>query len=415
MSFSGIFHEFQVLGAEIGSLKGIKNATASILKPLIAGTGITVTGLYAHTQYVTISDVGAETSRVTAKIETHEKIAVPPKYAQNIQSMAAIGCPVERDMIQAFIRKDKSLPTSIEEFMKLWESAGYFKRKAPEDAQKAYDELLVSSQGHPKYGKDLDVPVPPQRVLNGKFTTWSEESIQDGLDKLSDRGYFVASQIVPRDQINGIRKVLDIPVRTDTDLVNSWTGPNVECDMQNPSMGKRHFILRTSEIANQLSHRLLPGVMPLVHAYLSKHRCDKKPYMSELQVMVTDPLAVEEFWHKDNTGPGLTIIVPLTPVPRKVGLVGMLPFSQRNSIHSVIGQTSIPMEMGDTLIYDARLLTKTLRNSTYNQSRIIAIFRFDFEEPPGQGAMATAWNAFSGRSYVYLGKLRAKLNQEKKE
>lgn len=163
------------------------------------------------------------------------------------------------------------------------------------------------------------------------------------------------------------------------------------------------------------------GIMPLVWDYMEKSasaaglKPGQRPYLSEVQLLISDPCAVGQFWHTDNTsGPGLTVVLPLTSVPAEIGANCFLPGSHHlfgaaanhdpgfvsrvgafvSSALSVEGTQVGAMGAGDALIYDSRLMHYNAANRLYDRTCVAVVFRYDYERPPGMGfvgAQLTSW------------------------
>merc|ERR1719203_247581 len=131
-------------------------------------------------------------------------------------------------------------------------------------------------------------------------------------------------------------------------------------------------------------------------------------YVSEVQILVSDPCAVDQFWHIDNTAPGVTVLLPLTPVPEEIGPTAFLPSSHllfgkgpgsspgligrcmafASSMLTADGVPATSMNAGDALIYDSRLLHYGKANRLYDRTRVALVFRCDFMRPPGVGVVS---------------------------
>jgi len=406
---AAMFSEFRQLFRELGNVGAIGKRARTLFVPVIGVSGVTIGGLFLHKRVTELGPAPTpEEKHVVPSIERRRKIELPSGVAEKVRAAASVGCPVEIDCIRAS-RAGADFPGAVEDLVAAWEAAGYFKQ-AEKRTTKTVDELLQDSNGEKlsRYGKDIHCQVATQNAFDGEFATWDEASLQHGLHVLEDRGHIVIPQTVSKQVIHRVRDLLGLNLRTDTYEITTYVGPEIDCDMINPSVGRRHFLVRESEVAPELSP-LYASITPLVQAYLSKHRSHTKPYLSEMQVVVTDPLAVDQFWHRDNVTPGLTVAIPLTPVPRQIGLTSMLPYSHRHSVNSVVGDTGATLQVGDALVYDARILHRGKRNELYNKTRVMIVFRFDFEPPPGQGFVMTAVNAGLGRLLSGLGKIRDKL------
>jgi len=405
---AGLFAEFRQLFKELGDVGTIKRRAGALVLPVSSVSGVTVVGLCLH-KHVIAPDIGPsaapEEKQIVPTIEKHAKIELPSDVAEKVRAVARIGCPVEIDCLRA-LRAGADFPGAVEDLLPIWEGAGYFKE---ESTERTIDTLLMDSKTEKfTYGKDIYCEVPTQKAFDGEFVTWDEKSVQRGLDILEDLGYLIVPQTVSKDIIKRVRDTLGggLNLRSNTFEITSYNGPEVQCDLQTPSLGRRHFLVRENTSLVPELNALYASITPLIQAYLSKHRSQTKPYLSEMQVVVTDPLSVDQFWHRDNITPGLTVIIPLTPVPHAIGLTNMLPYSHRNGLNSIVGETATPLRIGDALMYDARILHRGTKNETYNRTRVAVVFRFDFEPPPGQGFTMTAINAMLGRILSGLGKIR---------
>lgn len=289
---------------------------------------------------------------------------------------------------------------TMERLVQSWEKAGYF--YDPTVERDVIGELMEDPNVVSNYGKDVNSVTATQNAFDGReFSTWDTASLQRGLHLLEDRGYCVLENVVPRELIKTIREKCEIRSNAlganDDFEVAIYGNPPVNCEMIKPSPGRRHFLVRQTEYEEVLAP-LVATATPLVHAYLRKHQngYKRKPYLSELQIVVTEPLAVPQFWHRDNVSPGLTVAVPLMSLHASLGLTELLPYSHRMTVHSITGGHCEPINAGDILIYDGRLIHRGKQNLTYNRTRIMIVFRYDFEPPPGQGVVLTAWNAMVG-------------------
>lgn len=183
--------------------------------------------------------------------------------------------------------------------------------------------------------------------------------------------------------------------------------------------------MRGTQLAEEEVVPLLAPVMPLVYRYFAEHRPDALPgylfnggggtdegeappqpapapqnvrgFLSECQLLVTDPGAVPQIWHRDNRQPGLTVLMPLTDVDDEVGPTQLLPGTHHLVAGGAIRATAalqrsggsasaVPLVPGDLLVYDARLLHRGLGNMSYNRCRVIFAMRFDYTDTPPPGA-----------------------------
>ncbi|CAE8629366.1 unnamed protein product [Polarella glacialis] len=156
--------------------------------------------------------------------------------------------------------------------------------------------------------------------------------------------------------------------------------------------------------------------MPLVYRYFAGERPDATPgcllggsppqgqpprlFLSECQLLVSDPGAVSQMWHRDNLQPGLTLLLPLTDVEDEVGPTQLLPGTHHLASGFLQGLpaaaaalrrsggalAAAPLRPGDALIYDARLLHRGLGNSSYSRCRVVLVLRLDVLDSPPPGA-----------------------------
>eukprot|EP00397_Hematodinium_sp_SG-2012_P042762 GEMP01047369.1.p1 GENE.GEMP01047369.1~~GEMP01047369.1.p1 ORF type:complete len:416 (+),score=66.97 GEMP01047369.1:255-1502(+) len=414
MAFRSVFGEFKLLFTELGDVAKLKQKVARVAIPTITATTVTTGALYYHKHFANVErpEVGA---RLQPVLELHARVSLPPDRKDDIRAAVLRGCPIEQDCISA-VRGSDTVPFTMDGLVDMWQNAGYF--HDPTKDRDEIGELFQDPNSVSTYGKDINSTAATQRAFSDdtdSFMTWDAASISKGLDILDDIGYLVVNQAVTPELIHSIRHTLEVPQfhqrsgKGDNNFeVRNYVGPSIACDMIKPSPGRRHFLVRNTEYEELLAP-LMEGVVPLVQAYLSKHRGSKKPYLSELQIAVTEPLAVQQFWHRDNLTPGLTCIVPLMAVPPSLGQTGLLPYSHNANVNSVVGETTTVLNAGDMLIYDGRLLHRGKRNLTYNKTRIVVVFRYDFEPPPGQGVVITAWNAILGNVLHAVGWLHNKL------
>mmetsp|Transcript_112984 Transcript_112984/g.319587 ORF Transcript_112984/g.319587 Transcript_112984/m.319587 type:complete len:494 (-) Transcript_112984:32-1513(-) len=214
-----------------------------------------------------------------------------------------------------------------------------------------------------------------------------------------------------------------------------------------PTVGRRHFLIRGTRIAEEDVAPLLSSLMPVVYRYFSEWRPDAPPgsvlvapskgqlrpkirpprmFLSECQLLVSDPGAVAQMWHRDNRRPGLTVLLPLTDVDDEVGPTHLLPGSHRlgtgggggfAALVSALGAlrrgpgaiAAAPLRAGDALIYDARLLHRGLGNSSYGRCRVVVVMRLDFDDspPPGATIAQTTASRVTGMALCAVGALHA--------
>ncbi|CEL93097.1 unnamed protein product [Vitrella brassicaformis CCMP3155] len=131
----------------------------------------------------------------------------------------------------------------------------------------------------------------------------------------------------------------------------------------------------------------------------------KRLMVSQLQLLIADPMAENQFWHIDNWSPGITVVLALCNIRHKNGPTEVLPASHRlfpsdkrsafeqireifqfhGRVQSIGGPVEGELQEGDVLLYDSRTLHRGKANDTW-VTRPVLIYRYDFEAfpPPGQ-------------------------------
>lgn len=327
-----------------------------------------------------------------------------------------------------------------EELLATWRERGYLRepmvRKKP---RSALDGIDIISQVDESYGRDCGCEVPLCLLETDQASSYQQlqclapaESAK-AVDAMSEHGFALLKSFLSRGRIDAMRETLQMKVSA-LDFSRSGKGkvpPVREYDMSwiqekdedlephMSTMGRRHLYLR-DRFLEEVVRDVQAGLMPLVWDYLEKAagacgmRPGQRPYLSEVQLLVTDPCAVGQFFHVDNVQPGITVMVPLTNVPAEIGPTCFLPGSHHlvgptpgqdpgffsrlsaftSSAFSTDGVTVGAMSAGDALIYDSRMLHYGAANKLYDRTRVALVFRYDFERPPGMGlvgAQLTSW------------------------
>lgn len=186
------------------------------------------------------------------------------------------------------------------------------------------------------------------------------------------------------------------------------------------TLGRKHIYLRERALEEAVSF-VQAGVMPLVWEHLIRApaaAAGKKAYVSEVQLLVTDPCAADQYWHIDNRSHGLTLVVPLTTVPANLGASLFIPGSHhlfqtdqgrvtrwKSFLSSVLGSDGplvTPMLAGDALLYDSRCIHRGTVNRRYDRSSVALVFRYDYERPPGLGMFMAQFLSWSGNTLSVL-------------
>lgn len=273
--------------------------------------------------------------------------------------------------------------------------------------------VVASSRPRPEtrrtYGVDVGGDAP---LYLGSGHEVSD--INAALEQLRDEGLVILSAEAQHEEI---RKALRLPgLGRPVREVPSREILELGCSAPlEPSSGRRHFLLRGTDFAEQVVVPLLAPIMPLCYRYFSENRPDASPgsflndgnghscsrlYLSECQLLVSDPGAVNQMWHCDNLKPGLTVILPLTEVDDELGPTNLLPgshlFAGFNLGATMKGLKALaaaggsvaptPLRPGQALIYDARLMHRGLANSSYNRCRVVVVMRLDMLDTPPPGA-----------------------------
>jgi len=313
-----------------------------------------------------------------------------------------------------------------------WRAAGYLDE--PVERRKAAAEdlgLNFVTQEDESYGRDVGCEAPlfwladDCEVGNGlSAADWAAAA--DALDK---HGVVLLRTFLPLSHVAQLRERLGIhasvlqrskksavgtgPVREYNAAPLEEGEPDLEPVVS--SVGRRHFYLRGRALEEAIRH-VQAGAMPLVWEHLSHASgatLGRVPYISEVQMIVTDPNASDQFWHIDNCSQGLTLFVPLTPVSEDIGPTLFLPgshhlfegertYGQRfrscsSSLLESDGITAGVMSAGDALLYDSRILHRCGANRLYDRTRIALYFRYDFDRPPGFGITGTLLVTWCGR------------------
>lgn len=302
------------------------------------------------------------------------------------------------------------------------------------------------------YGTDIGSAAP--LYLGGLPATprLEGEQLEAALESLRRDGAAVVAGVAEQAEVQRLRRKLRIlgggpcgcPSEVATaELLAAMPGaaPPLE-----PTSGRRHFLLRGTGLAEAELVPLLAPLMPLVYRYFAEQRPDAPPgslmaagaaspaaaagprlFLSECQLLVSDPGAVPQMWHRDNRRPGLTVLLPWTDVDHEVGPTQLLPGSHhlvaRGSWSgraraaaaalrdSAGAAAAAPLTPGDALVYDARVLHRGLGNSSYGRCRVVLVLRIDYGDspPPGASVLQTQAGRVAGRALQGLGALYAAL------
>ncbi|KAF4691855.1 hypothetical protein FOZ63_004951 [Perkinsus olseni] len=340
-----------------------------------------------------------------------------------------------------------------------------------------------SIDGSVMYGYDVGSPVPnilTQPVPEGTRTLDAHEE-QKALELLKDDGFVRVSNLIDLDVIKSVRDKLHVKCPKVYQRGEEWeemTTQEVdtedveegdeECFVVDSANGRRHYLIRRSQY-EALAHGVLRGIMPLIYRYMEAERSDTllakgsdapkdattplkdilpevqpvikddgsgpdlipsvapRLYISDMQMVVANPVAQGQFWHLDNGAGGLTVVVPLTLDDEMLGPLMVLPGSHHVAGKNATdwwwtralkvfkgaltssgpdGNTSITYDLGDAIIYSGKMIKRERGNRKYNRSKVYLVWRFDFTDtpPPGQNVFQTVWYDICGYFLDHLKK-----------
>eukprot|EP00920_Eleutheroschizon_duboscqi_P033130 GHVT01080002.1.p1 GENE.GHVT01080002.1~~GHVT01080002.1.p1 ORF type:complete len:715 (+),score=67.44 GHVT01080002.1:1793-3937(+) len=143
----------------------------------------------------------------------------------------------------------------------------------------------------------------------------------------------------------------------------------------------------------------------------------RRVFVSETQLVTSDPLCLKEPWHRDTSNRGLTVVVPLAPMRDTTGAIEVIsgshkmaatsgrPWAERlrnflecfDTLCRSDGTTRLCADVGDVIIMDSRLLRRILGNETWQKTPML-IFRYDYEHtpPPNQTLLQMRLATLSG-------------------
>eukprot|EP00929_Paragymnodinium_shiwhaense_P063976 TRINITY_DN32012_c0_g1_i1.p1 TRINITY_DN32012_c0_g1~~TRINITY_DN32012_c0_g1_i1.p1 ORF type:complete len:406 (+),score=36.18 TRINITY_DN32012_c0_g1_i1:108-1220(+) len=297
------------------------------------------------------------------------------------------------------------------------------------------------------YGTDVGDLAPLYLGRAADAPRLGKDKTDQLLDALSEDGAALAKRVVPEDTLRRLRKRFEIlgggstgklgcPVEVSSASVLKAAAPEDAAKPLEPSSGRRHFLLRGTQLAQDDLVPLMTPLMPLVYEYFARHRPDSLPgrvvdsqadvsapglFLSECQLAVTDPGSVPQIWHRDNRQPGLAFAIPLTEVDDEVGPTHWLPGSHHfvgrglqgiraalAALHRSGGAvTSSPLVAGDVAIWDARLLHRGCANVSYGRCRVVLVLRIDCRDtpPPGSSIKQTMVSRWLGNGLLALSRV----------
>lgn len=305
------------------------------------------------------------------------------------------------------------------------------------------EAAVASSRPSPEtrrsYGEDVGGDAP---LSWESFSSLSGRDLEAALDDLRKDGVVLLRGAVPLEALDQLRQQLkigpaprpvrEVPTREILALLSSTTQP------QEPSTGRLHFLLRGTALAEESLVPLLAPLMPLALRFFAEMRPDASPgcllntsfdgqvcpprlFLSECQLLISDPGAVHQMWHRDNLKPGLTILLPVSEVTGELGPTELLPGTHHllrgaaglgscfQSLAAAGGAVApAPLSPGEALLFDARLLHRGLGNRSYSNCRVVVVMRLDMLDttPPGATVFMTTVFRLTGKllgmlTYVY--------------
>jgi len=336
-----------------------------------------------------------------------------------------------------------------------WREAGYFSE--PVECKKPPHFFLgldLVKQEDVSYGNDVGCEVALSLLRDEASAKAAGAGEVHGLEPgeweraaeaLREHGVVLLRGLLPHDDVLAIRERLQVQVSAlDWRRTRKGQMPPVrdfdpeglleedpELTVVGSAPGRRHCILRRQVLEGPM-RGAQAGAMPLVWQHLAADAnavsggTEKRaPYVSEMQLLVTDPCAEDQFWHIDNRFRGLTLFIPITDVPADLGPDVFLPGSHHlfdeslghfsrvrkfmSSFLASDGVSAGTMKAGDALVYDSRIIHRDAANTRYDRSRLALVFRYDFERPPGYGVLGTQLVAWSGKWLASLGGLYSSL------
>jgi hypothetical protein len=167
------------------------------------------------------------------------------------------------------------------------------------------------------------------------------------------------------------------------------------------SKGRIHYNLIKSPEFMQIIKSVLGKISHIVKSEMNHIDDERSVILTEVQIVESFPGSVPQIWHADNSRYGLTFVIPLceltelNSIELLVGsheIVDFLWLTLKNKI-SGNNQISVEkplLEMGECVVFDARLLHRGGSNETIH-SRPILVIRYDYEDskPPGMNWIGT--------------------------
>lgn len=335
-----------------------------------------------------------------------------------------------------------------------WTAAGYFSEPVEFErpTPSRWAGLNPVSGEDEAYGRDVGCQVPLCMLRNDReeqaeLHRASPEQWAPVSQALEQYGVVLLKDLIPESLNLMLRRHLQIHASALDNRLLRHRGPgkmpireydteplqdeDPELQYVTSSVGRKHYLLR-GRLLEEVVSKVQAGALPVIWEHLasasasasSSKRC---PYISEIQMVVTEPGALGQFWHTDNAFKGITLVVPITPMPEEMGPISFFPGSHHlfdsglsygarlqgcaSSLLRSNGVAVAAMDAGDALLYDSRTIHRGELNRRYDRTGITLIFRYDFDRPPGYGAMGTVVTSWAGSALATFMNFYAKLPQ----
>lgn len=350
------------------------------------------------------------------------------------RAAAALGTSAEALPVASAAEKRKQL---YRDLVEAWRSAGYFAEPAERQLPRpsVWDGRNALTAEDETYGRDIGCEVPLcflGQEASPELCSLQPQDWAPAADALDQHGAVLLRDLIPQAEVCKLRtrlhvltSALDARARQN-DKAGRQAGPireynanllqeeDPELEFVVSSIGRLHFYLRGRELEKAVRD-VQAGALPLIWEHLSAGvpgAPTRQPYVSEVQLLISDPCASDQFWHMDNAARGLTLFVPLTPLPEELGPNLLLPGSHHlfdeelqlsgrlgkffSSLLCSDGIAVAAMDSGDALLYDSRLVHRGAANRRYDRACVALVFRYDFDRPPGFGPVGTCLVSWTG-------------------
>mmetsp|Transcript_60494 Transcript_60494/g.128245 ORF Transcript_60494/g.128245 Transcript_60494/m.128245 type:complete len:486 (-) Transcript_60494:53-1510(-) len=369
--------------------------------------------------------------------------------------------PIEKDIVDIETKCQAARETGgdasstcsalYREAVATWRQKGYFEEPQEFERPRSVGELNIITQEDESYGRDIGCPLPLllTRTVDCPIDPQCLGAAQTEAcaDALEANGVVLLGNILARPEVQALRDRFQLQISAlDQKKTKDGSFPPVRTfipealEAEDPDLvvvqsttGRHHYILRGRPLEMAVS-AAQAGAVPVLWTFLERAARaaglpeDSRPYISEVQLLVSDPCAVDQFWHVDNTAPGLTLFIPLTEVPEDLGPTLFHPGSQwyygqvpgsssvfsrlSNFASSFLSSEGVmvgAMGAGDGLLYDSRIIHRGAINKRYDRTRVALVFRYDFKRPPGIGVVGSQVLSWAGNSLALFQSFYSKL------